>query len=60
MTLDRSLPSDLGNFGYIQIDHAIDLLKAIKEGYPRDFNSIDNNTRIEFNSHSGYFPLLVF
>ena len=37
MTPDHSLPSDLGNFGYIQIDHTIDLLKAIKEGYPRDF-----------------------
>ena len=42
--------ADLSKFGYIEIDSAIDLLKAYKE----QGAELGNNVKIHFNTNSGY------
>lgn len=43
---------NLADFGYRELDMAGDLLKAIKNGLPEDFN--DDGIRVAFNMNSGY------
>lgn len=42
---------DLSKFGYRELDMAGDLLKAIKNGLPEDFD--DQGIAVEFNPNSG-------
>jgi hypothetical protein len=48
----ENITIDLSEFGYRELDMAGDLLKAIKDGLPDDFN--DDGLTIMFNTHSGY------
>ena len=44
--------TDLSKFGYRELAMAGDLLKAIKNGLPDDFD--DDGITVMFNTHSGY------
>lgn len=49
--MDNITTTNLAEFGYRELDMAGDLLKAIKNGLPVDFN--DNDITVMFNKNSG-------
>jgi len=52
MKMEDITTTDLSKFGYRELAMAGDLLKAIKNGLPDDFD--DDGITVMFNTHSGY------
>ena len=48
----KGYTEDLSDFGYIELDKAGQLLVAIKNGLPSDFD--DDGIKVAFNSNSGF------